>query len=82
MNKLDLLFDSKQFAVVFGAAIGESNSVFQTRRSDATAHTEGEAASVGAEVSRDGGRKVVHSASDDQCESRPVLITGDVSDEL
>jgi len=69
MNKLDLLFDSKQFAVVFGAAIGQSSSVFQTCRPDATAHSEGEAASAGAELSRDGGQKVVHSASDDQCES-------------
>jgi hypothetical protein len=37
VNKLDLLFDSKQFAVVFGAAIGESRSEFQTCRPAATA---------------------------------------------
>jgi len=42
VNRLDLLFDSKQFAVAFGAAIGESRSVFQTCRGDATAHSEGE----------------------------------------
>jgi hypothetical protein len=40
VNKLDLLFDSKQFAVAFGAAIGESRSVLQTCRPHATAHTE------------------------------------------
>jgi hypothetical protein len=63
MNKLDLLFDSKQFAVAFGAAIGESSSAFQTCRPDATAHSEGEAESVGEGFSREGGQKVVHAAS-------------------
>jgi hypothetical protein len=29
VNKLDLLFDSKQFEVAFGEAIGESGSVFR-----------------------------------------------------
>ena len=64
MNKLDLLFDSKQFAVAFGAAIGESRSVSQTCRPDATAHSEGESASVGAGLSRYGGQNVVHSTSE------------------
>jgi hypothetical protein len=81
MNKLDLLFDSKQFAVAFGAAIGESRSVFQTCRLDATAHSEGELASVGG-LSRDGGQNDVHSKSEGQCRSRSVLIAGDVSDEV
>jgi hypothetical protein len=58
VNKLDLLFDSKQFAVAFGAAIGESHSVFQTGRPDAPAHSEGELASVGSGLSRDGGQSV------------------------
>jgi hypothetical protein len=56
VNKLDLLFDSKQFAVAFGAAIGESRLVFQTCRPDATAHSEGESASVGAGLSPDDGQ--------------------------
>jgi hypothetical protein len=81
VNKLDLLFDSKQFAVAFGAAIGESRSVFQTCRPDATAHSEAKSASIGAGFSRDGGQKVVHAASEDQCGSRPALNAGDVSDE-
>jgi len=82
VNKLDLLFDSKQFAVAFRTAIGESRSVFQTCRPDATAHSEGESASVGAGLSRDGGQNAVHSTSEDQCRSRSGLITGDVSDEV
>jgi hypothetical protein len=81
VNNLDLLFDSKQFAVAFGAAIGESRSVFQTCRPDATAHSESELASVGG-LSRDGGQNVVHSTSEDQCRSRSVPIAGDVSDEV
>ena len=81
MNKLDLLFDSKQFEVAFGEAIGESSSVFQVCRPNASAHSEGESASVGAGLSRDGGQNVVHAASEDQCGSRPALIAGDVSDE-
>jgi hypothetical protein len=82
VNKLDLLFDSKQFALAFGAAIGESSSVFQACRPDATAHSEGESASVGAGFSRDGGQNVVHVASEDQCGSRPALIAGDVTDQV
>ena len=82
MNKLDLLFDAKQFAVAFGTAIGESRSVFRTCRPDATAHSEGESTSVGAGLSRDGGQNVVHAESKDQCGSRSALIAGDVSDEV
>jgi hypothetical protein len=67
VNKLNLLFDSKQFAVAFGAAIDESRPVFQTCRPDASAHSAGESASVGAGLSRDGGQNVVHPASEDQC---------------
>ena len=82
MNKLDLLFDSKQFEVAFAEAIGESSSVFQPGRPDAGAHSESEAASVGAGLSRDGGQNVVHAASEDQCTSRAALTAGDVSDEV
>jgi hypothetical protein len=80
VNKLDLLFDEKQLAVAFGAAIGESRSGFQTCRPDTTANSEGKSASVGAGVSRDGGQKAVRLASEDQCGSRSALIAGDVSD--
>ena len=58
MNKLDLLFDSKQFEVAFGEAIGESSSVFQVGRRGASAHSEGDSASAGAGLSRDGGRTI------------------------
>jgi hypothetical protein len=60
VNKLELLFDPKQFATVFGAAIVESSSVLQICRPEAAAHSKGEAASVGSGLSRDGGQKVVH----------------------
>jgi len=82
VNKLNLLFDSKQFADAFGAAIGESRSVFQTCRPDAIANSEGESASVGAGFSRDGAQNVVHAESKDQCGSKSALIAGDVSDEV
>jgi len=55
VNKLDLLFDSKGFAVVFRAAVGASSSVIQMRRPDAAARSQGEAASVDAEYSHDNG---------------------------
>jgi DNA-directed RNA polymerase specialized sigma24 family protein len=73
VNKLDLRFDSKQFEVAFGEAISESSSVFQVCRPDASAHSEGEAESVGAGLSRDDGQKVVHATSEDQCGSRSAL---------
>ena len=73
MNKLDLLFDSKQFEVAFCEAIGESSSVFQVCQPDASAHLEGEAAFVGAGLSRDGGQNAVHASSEDQCGSRSAL---------
>jgi hypothetical protein len=60
MNKLDLLFDAKQFGVAFGAATGDSSCVLKESRPEATARSEGGAASVGAGLSRDGGQKVVH----------------------
>lgn len=60
MNKLELLFDPKQFATVFGAAIVKSSSVLPICRPEVTVHSEGEAASAGAGLSRDGGQKVVH----------------------
>jgi hypothetical protein len=82
VNKFDLLFDAKQFAVAFGAAIGKSRSVIQARRPDATAHSEGESASVGAGLSRDGGQNVVHAEPEDQCGSRSALIAGEVRDEV
>jgi hypothetical protein len=53
VNKLDLLFDSKQFEVAFGDAIGESSAAFPVGRPDASAHSECESASVGAGLSRD-----------------------------
>ena len=56
VNKLDLLFDSKGFAVVFRAAVGASSSVIQMRRPDAAAKSQGEAASVDAEYSHDCGQ--------------------------
>ena len=55
MNKLELLFDSKEFAAVFRAAIGASSSVFQMRRPDAAACSQGEAASGDGEYSHDSG---------------------------
>jgi hypothetical protein len=82
VNKLNLLFDAKQFAVAFGAAIDESRSVFQTYRPDATANSEGESESVGAGVSRVGGQNVVPAATEEQCGSRSALIAGDLSDEV
>jgi len=63
VNKLDLLFDAKQFAVAFGAAIGESRSVFQGLSRDAgqsVAHAEAEdqsgsrSALIAGEVSDEG----------------------------
>jgi hypothetical protein len=72
VNKLDLLFDSKQFEVAFAEAIGEY----------ASARSESEAASVGAGLSRNGGQNVVHAPSEDQCTSRPALNAGDLSDEV
>jgi hypothetical protein len=60
MNKLDLLFDAKQFGLAFGAATGDSSCVLKESRPEATAHSEGEAASVGARWPQDGGQKVVH----------------------
>jgi hypothetical protein len=60
VNKFDLLFDSKQYAAAFGAAIGDSNSPFRPCRPDATAHAEGEAASVGAGFLRDDDQQVMH----------------------
>jgi hypothetical protein len=69
VNKLDLLFDSKQFEVAFGEAIGESSSAFKVCRPDASAHSKGESASVGAGLSRDGGQNVVHAAGRGPCVS-------------
>jgi len=66
VNKFDLLFDEKQFEVAFGAVIGESRSVLETCRPDTTKSSEGESASVGAGVLRDGGQKAVCSAPEDQ----------------
>ena len=60
MNKLDLMFDSKQFAVAFNAAIGESSSELRAFRPHATAHSKSEAASVEAGESLDADQKVVH----------------------
>jgi hypothetical protein len=60
VNKLDLLFDAKQFAVALGAAIDESNSVVHTCGPDATMHSEGQASFVGAGLSRDSGQRAVH----------------------
>jgi hypothetical protein len=60
VNELDRLFDPKQFAVAFGAAIGESSSVVRTCGKNATAHSEGDAAIVGTGLSRGGDQKVVH----------------------
>ena len=57
MNNLDLLFDSKQFAAVFRAAIGESSSVLLKGRPGATTRSEGEAATAGAGYSEDDGQK-------------------------
>jgi hypothetical protein len=62
VNKLDLLFDLKQFEVAFGEAIGESSSVLRVCRPDASAYSEGESAAVGAGLSRDGGQNLVHAA--------------------
>jgi len=59
VNKLDLLFDAKQFAAVFEKAIGESSSELRKCRPDITAHSEGDAASIGAEFSPDGDQQVV-----------------------
>lgn len=73
MNKPDLLFDSKQFEVAFGEATGDSSSVFQVGRPDASAHSEGESESVGAGLSWDGGQNVEHATSEDQCRSRSAL---------
>jgi hypothetical protein len=56
VNKLDLLLDSKEFAVVFRAAVGASSSVCQMRRPDAGACSQGDAASVDAEYSHDSGQ--------------------------
>jgi hypothetical protein len=81
VNKLDLLFDSKQFEVAFGAAIGESSSAFPVGRPDASPHSECDSAPVGARLSRDGPRNVVHAALEDQCGLRRARIAGDVSDE-
>ena len=55
VNKLDPLFDLKEFAVVFRVAVGASSSVIQMRRPDAAARLQGEAASVDAEYSHDNG---------------------------
>jgi hypothetical protein len=60
VNKLDLLFDSKEFAAVFRAAVGASNSVFPMRRPDAAACSQGVAASVDAEYSHDSGQMKVN----------------------
>jgi hypothetical protein len=60
VNKLDLLFDSKEFAVAFHAAVGASSSVFQMRRRDAAACSLGEAASVDAEYLHDSGQMRVN----------------------
>jgi|HubBroStandDraft_2_1064218.scaffolds.fasta_scaffold203429_2 hypothetical protein len=60
VNKLDLLFDSKEFAVVFRAAVGASSSVCQMRRPDAAACSQGDAASVDAEYSHDNGQMRVN----------------------
>jgi hypothetical protein len=68
VNKLDLLFDPKQFAAAFGAASGESIAECQTCRPDATAHSEGESASI-AGVSLDGGQRVVHDVQH-RCQER------------
>jgi hypothetical protein len=81
VNKLDLLFDSKQFDVAFGEALGESNSL-PVCRPDANAHSEGESPSVGAGLSLDGGQNVVHAATGVRYRSRPTPIVDDVSDEV
>jgi hypothetical protein len=60
VNKLDLLFDSKEFAVVFRAAVGASSSVCRMRRPDAAACSQGDAASVDAEYSRHNGQMRVN----------------------
>jgi len=57
VNKLDLLFDSKEFAVVFRAAVGASSSVCQMRRPDAAACSQGDAAS---QYSHDSGQMRVN----------------------
>jgi hypothetical protein len=82
VNKLELLFDAKQFAVAFGAAVGESRSVIQTCRPDALANSQGKSESVGAGLPGDGAQKVVRAVSEEQCGSRSVLIAGDVDDEV
>jgi hypothetical protein len=82
VNKLDLLFDPKQFEVAFGDAIGGSSSAFPAGRPDAGAHSNCESASVNAGLSRDGPRNVVQTALDDQCESRRARSADDVSDEV
>jgi hypothetical protein len=82
VNKLNLLFYPKQFEVVFDEAIGESSSVLRVCRPDASAHSDGESASVGAALSRDGGRNFMHAASEDQRGSRRALIADDVNDEV
>ncbi len=47
MDKLDLLFDPRQFADAFGAATGDSSSVFKESQPDAQL----KASSLGAELS-------------------------------
>jgi hypothetical protein len=57
MNKLDLLFDAKQFAMVFSAATGDSSSVFKESRPGV--RLKSGAATARAELSCDG-QKAVH----------------------
>ena len=60
VNKLDLLFDAKEFAVVFREAVGASRSVLQMRRPDAAACSQGDTASVDVEHSHDSGQMRVN----------------------
>jgi hypothetical protein len=60
VKKLDQLFDPKEFAVAFGAAIGESSSESPRGRAHVTACADSVAASVGAGDALDGDQKAVH----------------------
>jgi hypothetical protein len=48
MDRLDLMFDARQFAVAFGVATGDLNSAATEARPDATLWLEGGAAVAGA----------------------------------
>jgi hypothetical protein len=63
VKKLDQLFDPKEFAVAFGAAIGESSSEWPTCRTQVSARSDSDAASAGAGDSLEGDQKAVHDSS-------------------